>query len=164
MFCQLEQESSPANADWSWLPSTWEMITLMHFQWLNFTSWFLTVFDSYYSFCRHFCYMQQKMTPNIYWAVLVLTLPDNKNTWEIEHFWWTSADWTLSLVTGQAYIVTKIAEGILLFVKKWQPPKHLFDASTIFNTHQQNNPENGSFFTHFEWIMCVPFKNNFWKI
>jgi hypothetical protein len=32
-------------------------IFLMHFQWLHFTSWLLTVFDSYYSFYRYFCYL-----------------------------------------------------------------------------------------------------------
>ena len=88
---------------------------LMHFPWLNFTSWLLTVFESYYSFCRHFCYLQQKWPQNIYWAVLALL--DNKNTLEMDHFWCTYDDWTLSLVTGQVWTVTKIAKGILLFVK-----------------------------------------------
>ena len=39
----------------------------------------------------------------------------------------------------------------------------MLDASTIPNTQQQNNLEDGSFFMHFQWIICVPFQNNFWK-
>jgi hypothetical protein len=62
-----------------------------------------------------FAVCSKKWHQNMYWAVL--TLPDNKNIWEMDHFWWTSDDWTLSLVIGQVYTVTKIAEGILLFVK-----------------------------------------------
>jgi hypothetical protein len=115
IFCQLEQESSPANADCSQQPSTREMIILMHFQWLNFTSWLLTVYNSYNSFCRHYCHLQKKWPQNIYWAELALL--DNKNTLEMDHFWCTYDDWTLSLVTGQVWTVTKIDKGILLFVK-----------------------------------------------
>ena len=117
IFCQLEQESSPANADCSRQPSIQEMIILMHFQWLNFTSWLLTVYNSYYAFLL----FAAKYDPqNIYWAVL--TLPGNKNTWEMDHFWCTYDNWTLPLVTGQVWIVTKIANGILLFVKNDNVP------------------------------------------
>ena len=86
-------------------------------QWLNFTSWLLTVFDSYYCFCRHFCYLQQNMTPKTY-----IGLSDRKNTWEMDNFWCTYDNWTLPLVTGQVWIVTKIANGILLFVKNFNLP------------------------------------------
>ena len=41
----------------------------------------------------------------------------NKNTLEMDHFWCTYDDWTLSLVKGQVWTVTKIDKGILLFVK-----------------------------------------------
>ncbi len=88
---------------------------LVCFQWLNFTSWLLTVFESYYSFCRHFCCLQQKMTPKHMMGCIDPSW--QQNIWGMDHFWWTSDDWTLSLVTGQVYTVTKIAEGILLFVK-----------------------------------------------
>ena len=91
----------------------------MHFQWLNFTSWLLTVFESYYSFCRHFCCLQQKMTPK---DILGGIDPSWQKISEMDHFWWTFDDWTLSLVTGQVWTVTKIAEGSLLFVKNHNLP------------------------------------------
>ena len=40
----------------------------------------------------------------------------------------------------------------------------MLDASTIPNTQRQSNLEDGSFFMHFQWIICVPFQNNFWKV
>ena len=94
----------------------------------------------------------------------IAALSENKNTWEMDHLWCTYDDWTLSLVTGQVWTVTKIADGILLFVKNRQPPKHLLDASTIPITQQQNNLEDGSFFMHFQSIIFVPFQTNFWKV
>ena len=41
----------------------------------------------------------------------------------------------------------------------------MFDASTIIpNTQQQSNLEDGLFFMHFQWIIVVPFQNNFCKV
>ena len=62
----------------------------MRFQWLNFTSWLLTVFESYFSFCMHFCCLQQKMTPEH-------VLGCNDPSWQqkylrdgsfLMNFWW----------------------------------------------------------------------------
>ena len=135
---------------------------LMRFQWLNFTSWLLTVFESYYSFCRHFCYLQQKMTPK---HILGCIDP----SWQQKYlrdgsflmdFWWLS--FVPCYRTGLAS--NWDCWGNFAICKKWQPPKHLLDASTIPNTQQQNNLEDGSFFMHFQWIICVPFQNKFWKV
>ena len=73
------------------------------------------------------------MTQNTYWAVL--TLLNDKNTWEMDHFWWTSNGWTMYLMIEQFWTDYNVAKGISRFVAKMIiPPTHV---GCIYHSWQQ---------------------------
>ena len=79
---------------------------LMYFQQLKLVPCFYVFLDSDKGFYRHFQCLGQKMSPNTYLAKSIL--PKNENTWEMIHFWCTSNDWTLCLIS---YVFFDIDEG-----------------------------------------------------
>ena len=112
----------------------------------------ITVFMCIFVICS------KKWPQNTYWPVF--TYPDNKHTWEMDHFWCTSDDWTLSLVTGQVWTVNKAAKGMLLFVKNDTLPNtcwiHLpFPTPNNIITWKMDH-----FYT-LQWMGFVPFQNSF---